>query len=91
MNSDLLQMKKLWEELNFESYFSSIHHFASDKFASPPSSLNAFYDWCKGREIRDENQQTVARAIHAANLNKSGTFISLAIVQAWEKYPLVTR
>lgn len=91
MNTDLLEMKKRWKELGIESYFSSVHHFSSDKFASSPSSLNAFSVWCKDREIRGENHQTVARAKFAASLNKSGTFINSAIVEAWEKYPLVTR
>jgi len=91
MNTNLLEMKKSWEEQNIASCFSSVHHFISDKFASPPSSLKSFYDWCKGREIRRENEQTVARAIYAATLNKGGTFITSAIAESWEKYPLVTR
>ena len=55
-------MKAGWERHGISRRFSSIHHFSSDKFVTKPSGLKGFYNWCKNRDILDENYQTVQRA-----------------------------
>ena len=84
-------MKQKWEALGIKSSFSSIHHFASDKFKTKPSGLKGFYNWCQDQEIQDENLQTVNRALEVAALVEAGKDIESAISSAWESYPIVKR
>ena len=91
MNSQLLAMKKKWESLGIASHFSKAHHFSSAKFKTRPSGMLVFINWCEKREIKDENLQTIQRAMKAANLFEAGKDIDIAIAKAWNEYPVLMR
>ena len=91
MNIALNDMKNQWESLGIQDHFIRVHHFSSNRFKSKPANLDNFYDWCKEREIKDENLQTVNRALKTAALIQQGKNLGLAIDSAWEAYPIVTR
>ncbi len=73
IQSDLDIMKYKWELLEIQEYFSSIHHFSSNKFQTKPPSLAGFYNWCKDREIKNENLQTLNRTFKSSRTHKSRT------------------
>ena len=89
--SDLEQMKEDWERHGIATQFSKVHHFSSDKFATNPSGLNGFYNWCIERDILDENYQTLQRANRVVALIESGVTTQTAINQAWKDFPICTR
>ena len=91
VNTDLELMKRKWESLGIQKHFSKVHHFASDKFATNPSSLNVFYNWCTKREIMDENSQTLQRALTTATLFEGGQSIEQSIETAWKNHPIIKR
>jgi len=84
-------MNKKWIELNIENYFINVHHFSSEKFKSPPSTLDAFVSYCDGKNIRGQNAQTVERALEVARYVSNGVDPVVAIKSAWESYPLVSK
>ena len=88
---DLELMKRKWTSLNIEKYFTKVHHFSSEKFATKPSGLNVFFNWCVQREIMEENLQTLHRALTAASLFEQGRSIEQAIDSAWKQYPVCKR
>jgi len=89
--NDLERMKSEWERLGIARQFPNIHHFASDRFASPPCGLRHFYNWCRIREIREENAQTLQRALEVARLVAAGIDFAVACERAWRMYPVVMR
>ena len=90
-NADLDLMKRKWESLGIQKHFSKVHHFSSDKFATKPSSLNVFHNWCMKREIMDENLQTLQRALTTVSLFEQGQGIEQSIDSAWKKHPIIKR
>lgn len=91
MKTQLETMRNKWKRLNIELYFLKVHHFSSKQFKSEPSSLEAFYNHCVSREIKDENLQTINRAIEVTRLYESGISILPAIREAWNNFPLSKR
>lgn len=88
---ELDRMKNGWERHGISRRFSSVHHFSSDKFATKPSGLRGFYNWCKERDILDENYQTVQRANRVIALIEDGKGTDAAIAQAWSEFPICKR
>ena len=88
---ELDEMRRSWERHGIAKQFSSVHHFASDKFATKPSGLKGFYNWCRDRDILDENYQTVQRANRVIELIQDGKGVEAAIAQAWRDYPVCKR
>lgn len=91
IQSNLKAMRDSWIDLGIANEFPSVHHFSSSKFTSNPAGLDAFYDWCLDREIRDENEQTLARAARVAELVRNGQEFSAAAASAWKEFPICTR
>ena len=89
--SDLDRMKILWENLRIGRKFSSIHHFSSHKFATKPPGLKGFHNWCKYREILDENLQTIRRALRTSALIQEGQDFEDAAATAWKEVPVCKR
>lgn len=88
---ELESMRIGWERHGISRRFSSIHHFSSEKFATKPSGLKGFYNWCKDRDILDENYQTVLRANRVIALIEDGKGIEAAIEQASKEFPKCKR
>jgi hypothetical protein len=88
---ELERMKQGWEKHGISRRFSSVHHFSSNKFATKPSGLKGFYNWCKDRDILDENYQTVKRANRVIALIEDGKSIDAAISHAWAEFPICKR
>lgn len=88
---ELEKMKQNWEKHSISRCFSRVHHFSSDKFSSKPSSLKRFYNWCKDRDILEENYQTVQRANRVITLIEDGKSTDVAIAQAWREFSLCKR
>ena len=88
---ELDRMKSLFENLEISPKFSSIHHFSSNKFATKPPGLKGFYNWCKYREILDENLQTIRRALRTADLMQKGYDFENASATAWKEFPVCKR
>lgn len=84
----LQTMNKKWEDLNIIDYFVDVHHFSSDEFSSPPSTLTAFVHTCEGKNIRGENVQTIERALEVARYVENGVEPSYAIKTVWADFPL---
>ena len=91
MSLELDRMRREWESLGIQHHFKKVHHFSSDKFRSKPSGLDSFCDWCKDREIEDENLQTLNTALTVSSLIQQGKSPEFAIERAWEAYPIVKR
>jgi len=92
LKSDRLEeMKVEWERQGFISEFSRIHHFSSNNFKSKPLDLLGFYNWCINRDVAEENEQTINRALTVIKLVSSGQTIEKSIKTAWRNHPLVTR
>ena len=77
--------------LGIEQRFPKAHHFSSEKFASPARGLQHFYNWCLYREIKEENSQTLNRALKVARLVDQGMDFETACANAWRTYPIRTR
>lgn len=84
----LQTMNKKWQYLNITNYFVDIHHFSSDEFSSPPSTLADFVNYCAGKSIRGENIQTIERALEVARYVENGVEPSYAIKTVWADFPL---
>jgi hypothetical protein len=77
------------KSLGGESIFPRLHHFASDKFASAPSTFQQHWDYCeKVQEFRDGNNDQTCRRIQAAvQAKKAGSTWERAIERAWQRFP----
>lgn len=85
-------MKKL-QAIGGEGYFTRIHHFASDKFRSPPSTFKVHWDWCDEREsFRDggNNDQTCRRIQAVIKNREAGATWDRAIERAWQQFPALS-
>ena len=89
--NEIEHMKHGWEKHGISRRFSSVHHFSSNKFSTKPSGLKGFYNWCKDRDILDENYQTVQRANRVIALIEYGKTIDASIAQAWREFPICKR
>ena len=89
--NEIEHMKHGWEKHGISRRFSSVHHFSSNKFSTKPSGLKGFYNWCKDRDILDENYQTVQRANRVIALIADGKTTDSAIAQAWREFPICKR
>jgi hypothetical protein len=87
----LAELESRWSDLGMGPQFYRVHHFASHKFSGKRVSLDKFIAWCEGREIRDENAQTLERALDVARRVKDGQDFKQALGQAWAAHPIVTR
>jgi hypothetical protein len=87
----LAQFESRWRDLGISSQFHQVHHFASHKFSGKRERLDSFIAWCDGREIRDENGQTLERALDVARRMEDGQDFKEALEQAWAAHPIVTR
>jgi len=90
-SDNLEQMKAAWESQAFISEFHRIHHFTSNKFKTNPPDLLGFYKWCVSRDVGDENEQTIRRALTVSKLVAEGHDIEKSIKIAWDNHPLITR
>ena len=84
----LQTMNKKWQYLNITNYFVDIHHFSSDEFTSPAFTLTDFVNYCRGKNIRGENVQTIERALEVARYVENGVEPSYAIKTVWADFPL---
>ncbi len=84
----LQTMSNKWQYLNITNFFADIHHFSSDEFSSPPSTLTAFVNHCEGKNIRGENIQTIERALEVARYVENGVEPEYAINMVWADFPL---
>lgn len=84
----LQTMNNKWEYLKITNYFVDIHHFSSNEFSSPPSTLATFVSDCEGKNIRGENIQTIERALEVARYVENGVEPSYAIKTVWADFPL---
>ena len=91
MGHQVRQMKAAWEGRGIQSHFPKAHHFANSKFERNPPSLVGFCNYCEGKEIQEENRQTVARAMEVVRLFDLDADVEEAIRQAWVKYPVLKR
>ena len=93
MHRELWRMARQLRELSIESSFPQIHHFSSERFASPPSTLHQFEEYCEGVVDfqKGENAQTIKRALAVVENVKGGSSLDDAIADAWRSFPLVTR
>ena len=90
MNSDLESMMQEW--VGIEAAFPRVHHFSDQsRFAKNPSTIWEFYDYCRNKNLRAENLQTIRRAREVSKLVNCGMTIDGAINSAWSKYPIVNR
>jgi hypothetical protein len=87
----LAELESRCRDLGIGPQFHQVHHFASHKFSGKRERLDTFIAWCDGREIRDENAQTLERALDVACRVKDGQDFGEALEQAWTAYPIVTR
>ena len=87
--NDLEIMKIKWESLKIEESFFKVHHFSTDNYANNNASLKSFYNWCRDRNIRQQNLQTLKRALKTATLVEEGHNIDSAIESAWAEFPLI--
>ena len=78
-----------WRRAGIESRFKEVHHFASPLSGTKAPGLDGFFQWCSGKNIRAENQQTLHRGIHAVRLVEQGVDFSSAIAEAWKLFPLI--
>jgi hypothetical protein len=85
----LQTMKNKWIKLKIEQYFIEVHHFSSDRFSSPPSTLDAFVNYCEYKNIRGQNARTVERALEVARYVENGVAPNDAIEAAWNNYPWI--
>jgi hypothetical protein len=87
----LAELELKWRTLRIDHQFRKVHHFSSDKFSSQPASLEVFIAWCDGRDIKDENVQTLERGLDVARRVEGGQDFDQALKEAWAEYPIVTR
>jgi hypothetical protein len=90
-NPTLAELESRWNDLGIAPQFHQVHHFASPKFSGKREHLERFIKWCEGREIRDENAQTLARALDVARRVEGGRDLEAALEEAWAVFPIVTR
>jgi hypothetical protein len=87
----LAELESRWRDLGIGPQFHHVHHFASHKFSGKHVHLDRFIAWCNGRGIRDENAQTLERALDVACRVNDGQDFKEALEQAWASHPIVTR
>lgn len=87
----LAELESRWRDLGIGPQFHQVHHFASNKFSGKRERLDKFIAWCDVREIRDENAQTLRRALDVARRVKDGQQFREALEQAWAAHPIITR
>lgn len=91
------QTKFAMEALEAEGgagYFERIHHFASPKFRSDPSTFQEHWDYCGGvQSFRDDgnNDQTCRRIQAVVQHRKRGATWDRAIQRAWEQFPALSK
>ncbi len=87
------KMARELRELSIESSFTRIHHFSSERFDSPPSTLRQFEKYSESvSDFHDgENAQTIKRALAVVENVRGGSSLYDAIADAWRAFPLVTR
>ncbi len=81
-------MNHKWQYLNLSGYFADIHHFSCAEYASSPTSLADFVNYCSGKNIRGENVQTIERALELARYVENGVEPNYAIKTVWADFPL---
>ena len=87
----LLELGTKWRGLGIGDQFNQVHHFASPKFSGKRERLEKFIEWREVREIRDENAQTLWRALDVARRVQDGQEFTAALKEAWTAFPTVTR
>jgi hypothetical protein len=87
----LAEIEFRWRDLGICHQFHQVHHFASHKFSGKRERLDRFIAWCDGHDIRDENAQTLERALVVARRVKDGQDFKEALEQAWAAHKIVTR
>jgi hypothetical protein len=75
--------------LDGEGWFPKIHHFASDKFASSPSTFEQHWGYCQRvQSFRDGNNDVPCRRIRTVvDAKQAGATWEDAIARAWQRYP----
>lgn len=87
----LAELEFGWRELGIGPLFHQVHHSSSPKFSDKHERLDKFIAWCNVREIREQNTQTLERALDVARRVKDGQHFKEALKQAWAAYPIVTK
>jgi hypothetical protein len=91
-NPRLSELGSTWRDLGIGHQFPQVHHFARPEFVREPPGLDRFIRHCsKAYEIRDENAQTLERALNVARRMKDGQNFNEALEQAWATHPIITR
>jgi creatinine amidohydrolase len=85
-NPRLAQLELSWRALGIVPHFHQVHHFTGRR----RESLASFIAYCGGKEIRDENSQTLARALEVARQMMDGEEFNEALEKAWATYPRLT-
>jgi hypothetical protein len=87
----LAELESRWRDLGIGPQFHRVHHFANHKFSGKHESLVGFIRWCGSHEIKDENAQTLERALNVACQVKNGQDFQEALEQAWAAHPIFKR
>ena len=88
----IAELEAKWRSLGITSEFHRVHHFSRNPpFSGKRETLAKFIEWCEPREIRDENAQTLARALDVARRVGAGQPLGTALGEAWQAFPIVTR
>ena len=91
MNNSATEMSTSLKKKGLEDEFPLLHHFSSSKFKADPVHLDWFVDYCEGKELAEENNQTISRCLAAAENIKTGSKPQEAIDKAWLSFPILTR
>ena len=87
--SDVDKLAAQLRERFLDVHFPQLHHFSQPGFNTHPPSLDRFVEYCRTREIQEENQATIERARAFLELVKSGSDPDQAVRLAWANHPLV--
>lgn len=90
-NPRLSVLKTEWENLGITRNFSKVHHSYRVPGSEKRESLNGFIKYCDKTDIKEENSQTLERALNVAFLMKKGDSFEDALEKAWTAYPRVGR
>jgi len=90
-NPSLAELEAEWRSQGIVADFWRVHHFIDPRFSGKHETLERYIRWCEPREIRDENEQTLKRALDVAKRVKAGQPLDAALNQGWAAFPVVTR
>lgn len=76
-------LRTTWQDLGIVKKFSEVHHLNKNE------SLYGFIRYCDGKEIKEQNRQTLDRALSLAYFMKNGDSFKNAKMRAWAAYPKI--